>query len=394
MKRIYCRACDACGLMEVINLGRQPPSNALLDRADAKEQHYPLRMMVCRSCYLLQLDHDVPHTELFGDKYPYFSGASPSWVAHCRQYAGMISKRLDLQPGAVIVEIGGNDGTLLKNFQGTHRLNIEPSKSVAEAAVQAGVPTIVQAWGHATKLDVTGDLIIANNVMAHTPDLQGFIQAIKHNLTRGGTFTAEFPWALKLIQGTQFDTIYHEHYSYLSLRALIPLFAEHGLSIYDVEELPTHGGSLRIYAAHVGTRETTASIGAVLYMEQELKLLETYWKFRERAFHTRSDLEVFLRAAGPVYAAGAAAKGNTLINWLGLNNFDIVAVSDPTPAKQRKFLPGSRIPIITEEQLLAQKPEYVLILAWNWAEEISSKLHAIRGWNGQFVTAIPGLRIF
>lgn len=402
MKRIYCRACNACGLQEVLNLGRQPPSNALLASPKDKENYYPLRLVHCRACSLLQLDYDVPHDELFTGAYPYYSGQSKQWVEHCRQYADMIYQRLGLTKESTIYEIGGNDGTLLANFAGRafFLANYEPSDSVADHARSHGIPTVSKAWGRGIEqIAYPPDLIIANNVMAHDPDLQGFVETTAKYLNRGGTFTAEFPWAKNLIEQTQFDTIYHEHYSYFSLRALIPLFTEHGLSIYDVEKLPTHGGSLRIYASHTGAREVTKHVNDVLHEEADLGKMETYWKFRERAYSVRTEFETFLAHLSNEYpvtlcAYGAAAKGNTFINWLGLRASDIAAVGDTTPAKIGKFLPGSRIPIVSEAQLMQYRPDYVLILPWNWTQEITEKLHCIRAWGGQFVTAIPELKVF
>lgn len=402
MKRIYCRACNACGLQEVLNLGRQPPSNALLNSPKDKENYYPLRLVHCRACSLLQLDYDVPHDELFTSGYPYYSGQSKSWVNHCMAYADMIYQRLGLSKDSVVFEIGGNDGTLLANFRGRvfFLSNYEPSADVADAARSNSVPTITKSWGRGiAQVAYPADLIIANNVMAHDPDLQGFVETTAKYLARGGTFTAEFPWAKNLIELTQFDTIYHEHYSYFTLRALIPLFAEHGLSIYDVQKLSTHGGSLRIYASHTGTRETTKAVNKVLHEEADLGKMETYWKFRERAYGIRVDLEAFIESLQNEYPVtlvgyGAAAKGNTLLNWLGLGPSYITAVGDTTPAKIGKFLPGSHIPIVSEAQLMQYRPDYVLILPWNWRDEIVDRLHCIRAWGGQFVTAIPELKVF
>lgn len=401
--------------MEVLSLGTQPPSNALLSTPTEKERYYPLRLVVCRQCNLLQLDYDVPHDELFTNQYPYFSGQSKQWVEHCAAYAAMIYKRLGLGKDSVVFEIGGNDGTLLKNFLRTHTegggggkasrseqpvffvANYEASPNVADASRANGVPVVYKAWGRGVQqVAYPADLIIANNVLAHDPDIQGFVAATARYLNTGGTFTAEFPWALNLIEQTQFDTIYHEHYSYLTLHALVPLFIEYGLRIYDVEKLPTHGGSLRIYASHTGDHEVSKNVIDTMAEETKLSKMETYWAFRDRAYKIRSSVETFLASKPNALIAGygAAAKGNTLINWLGLTKDDIVAVGDTTPAKVGKWLPGSRIPIVTEHTMLAYKPEYVWILPWNWTDEIVSRLQSIRGWGGQFVTAIPELKVF
>lgn len=394
MKRIYCRACDACGLMEVLNLGRQPPSNALLVSPLDKEDYYPLRLVSCRSCGLLQLDYDVPQSQLFNDSYPLYSGSVPGTVAKSKEYAEQMTKRFELRPSSLVVEIGGNDGTLLKQFQ-TQVLNIEMSRGPMLAARAAGIPSLNYKWDHDPLVPAHADLIIANNVMAHNADPQGFVEGIAKALAPGGTFTAEFPWAARMIQGVQFDTIYHEHYSYFSLRALLPLFAEHGLQIYDVEELPyLHGGSLRIYATKTGTRETTLRVGLILDEEKDMLRAEQLYKFREKAYSARADLEAFLDSKGPIFAYGAAAKGNTLLNWIGANYGVILQVGDSSPEKIGKFLPGSHILVVDETTMLMHKPEYVLILPWNWKESIVDKLHCIRGWGGQFVTAIPELKVF
>jgi len=394
MKRIHCRACNACGLTEVLHLGLQPPSNALLAKP-GPEKTYPLRMVVCRQCHLMQLDYDVPHDELFTGGYPYFSGASAAQVQHAKEYVDMITDRLQLDCNSYVVEIGGNDGTLLKQFVEPRVLNVEISESVAAASEAAGIPVLRTPWGwHFERLPrERADLIIANNVMAHTPDPLGFIDCIKRNLGDHGTFTAEFPWGKNLIDQTQFDTIYHEHYSYFTLTSLLPLFAKCGLCIYHVEHLPVHGGSLRIYASHAGCPQTSA-VKEFLLAEAPLNRLETYWKFRERAFSLRGYFESFLSKHAPICAFGAAAKGNTFLNWMKVDSSEILAVGDDTAAKQGRFLPGSHIPIVPEQELLAMRPDYVLILPWNWADAIANKLHCIRAWGGQFVTAIPDLRVF
>lgn len=399
MKRIHCRACNACGLTEVLNLGRQPASNALLDNPiSIGRREYPLRLVLCRHCNLLQLDYDVPHDELFGSDYPFFSGSVPGTVRNAVKYACDMISRLALDNESTVVEIGGNDGTLLKEFSDQRVINVEMSASAAYASEAASIFTMRTPWGrHFGELPrERADLIIANNVMAHSPDPRGFIDCVKRNLGDFGTFTAQFPWALHMIEQCQFDTIYHEHYSYFTLRALMPLFAEHGLTIYDVEELPIHGGSLQIMVAHTGAMIPSIRIADFLAREREAGLdkLETYWKFRERAWSIRGDFEAFLSQHAPVYAYGAAAKGNTFLNWLHVSAEEILAVGDSTPAKIGKFLPGSNIPIISEAELLVRQPAYVVILPWNWKDNIVDKLHCIRGWGGQFVTAIPELKVF
>jgi len=398
MKRVHCRACNACGLQEVLDLGKQPPSNSLLVSVNQVETEYPLRLVLCRACNLLQLDYDVPHEELFSSAYPFYSGSVAGTVSNAPRYAKYMTDRLGLTTDSLVVEIGGNDGTVLKEFN-THKLNFEVSPGPAKAAADIGVPTIVQRWGQHTYLP-TGqpDFIYANNAFAHDPDPQAFVRAIADNLAAGGTFSAQFPWALRMIEQCQFDTIYHEHYSYFTLRALIPLFAEWGLTIYDAEELSIHGGSLQIMVSQVGTYPVTQRVADLLDLERAagLERLETYWKFGEKARSIRANFESFLisHRHERIFAFGAAAKGNTFLNWLQVGAEYIEAVADTTPAKIGKFLPGTRIPIVSEIELQARRPDYVVILPWNWADSIADKLHYMRGRGAQFVTAIPELKVF
>lgn len=389
MKRIYCRACNACGLQPVLNLGRQAPANTL--KTDAVK--YPLELVVCRACGLLQLDYDVPGDVLFDEDYPLYSASVPGTVARSKECAEYLTKRLCLTDSSLVVEIGGNDGTLLKQFK-TNILNYERAPGPAKAAMRAGTPTMRSRWGSDVSTPVPADLIIANNVMAHDPDLRSFVAGVARNLNRGGTFVAEFPWALRMIENAQFDTIYHEHYSYFSLRALIPLFTELGLQVYDVQELPDfHGGSLRIYATHIGKRAITASIYKFMELEKPLTQMETLIRFRDKAYSVKADMEAFLFTQGTIFAYGAAAKGSTFINWLGLDWTDIFAVGDSSPEKIGRHIPGTSIPIISEDALLLSKPSHVWILPWNWATQIGEKLCA-KGYTGKFVTAIPELKVF
>lgn len=396
MERTTCRICHSTDLYEVIHLGHQPPSNALRTFAQLlePEETFPLTLLSCRLCTLLQLGFDVPHDKLFNEDYPFFSGSVPGTVLRSKDYAWQMEQRLRLDRLDLVVEIGGNDGTLLKCFD-TRRLNYEMCAGPAMAAVERGVNTVLGEWGRDTKLPHKAKLIIANNVLAHDPELHSFIAGVASNLQEDGTFTAEFPWALNLIQQGQFDTIYHEHYSYFTVLSLSCLFAAHGMAIYDLEELPDlHGGSLRIYAGFAARHGRSAAVGHALLKEGPLCSLDALRAFHRKAWDIREAFEDFIEEYGPVWAYGAAAKGNTFINWLKLDMADILAVGDDTPAKIGKNLPGSCIPIISGKDLLDKRPEYVVILPWNWAPQIAEKLNYIRGWGGQFVTAIPDLKVF
>ena len=388
MIRTNCRACKG-PLSRILDLGSHPPSNALLAAPD-QEAKYPLRLMKCDSCTLCQLDFDVPPAELFGESYPYFSGQSAHWVEHCRQYAEDISKRLWLTEKDTVLEIGSNDGTMLKNFIGKCRaIGVDMSNSVALEAERNGVPTTTAPFTRAICWP-TADLLIANNVLAHTPDIEEFVATMQQTLTMDGVATIEFPWIVNLIEQCQFDTIYHEHYSYLSVTALDLLFRRYNLYIYDLEHLPTHGGSLRIYVCRTTFTSVTEAVKLAKVRETELD----YSHFAKRAELSREAFVRFLDYnRGGIFGYGAAAKGNTFLNYCGLSSFDIPMVIDTTPAKLDKFLPGSHIPIMGEPYLYECRPRYVLILAWNWKDEIVARLRA-GGYKGKFVTAIPLLRVF
>jgi len=393
VRRNLCRMCGG-PTQRIIDLGEQPPSNALLTCSIQPEQVYPLTIIVCERCALVQTGYDVPPTELFGAGYPYFSGQSEQWRAHCYQYVQNTIRRISLGKDDQVIEIGGNDGTLLQYFPKDIRtLNAEPSESVANAAIKAGVET--QITGFESKyVWPKADLIIANNVMAHTPDPEDMIKAVAETLKINGILTVEFPWIVNTIEGMQFDTMYHEHYSYLGIMPLQSLLLKYGLLIYDVEHLPFHGGSLRIWVCRTNFRPDPLRSQAVALCAAREKALD-YSQFERNAQHTRAELVRFVdyNRSYRIYGYGAAAKGNTLLNYCGINALDIPMVADTTPAKQGKWLPGSRIPIVTEDTMLAQHPAYILILAWNWKSEITAKLRA-RGYTGKFVTAIPRLEVF
>jgi len=400
-----CRACGGWLSVTMADLGMQPPSNAFLVlSSDAlQEKRYPLRAKVCEACKLVQVDYDVAPEELFGN-YVYFSSYSEEWLAHARAYCDMARRRFELDSTSLVVELASNDGYLLKNFlqMDIPVLGIDPSYTVAVAAKQVGVPTLVEFFGAALARRLVGenrraDLIIGNNVMAHVPDLNDFVAGIALLLKPSGNVTIEFPHLLKLIEHAEFDTIYHEHYSYISLYAIEQVFARHGLRLYDVEELPTHGGSLRIFATHVGRESLEDSAALRRVREEEARVglheLSTYSRFAERVEACRSSLLEFFSAARrdgkSVAAYGAAAKGNTLLNFCGVTRAEVAMVADRNPHKQAKFLPGTHIPVVSPEVLMQARPDYVLILPWNLEDEIRRQLHGITAWGGKFVMPVP-----
>jgi SAM-dependent methyltransferase len=404
-----CRACGGRLAVTMADLGMQPPSNAFLPSLEAarEEKRYPLRAKVCEACKLVQVDYDVAPEELFGD-YVYFSSYSEDWLAHAKRYCEAARLRFGLGPRSLVVELASNDGYLLRNFleAGIPVLGIDPSDTVARAAESVGVPTLVEFFGESVGARLAGedrgaDLIVANNVLAHVPRLNDFVAGIARLLKPDGTATLEFPHLLQLIEHVEFDTIYHEHYSYLSLYAIGQVFARHGLSIYDAEELPTHGGSLRIFAAHshrAGRGESPA-LAALKAREAAAGLaeLETYTRFAERVEACRHVLLEFLarakRESKTVAAYGAAAKGNTLLNFCGATPADIAMVGDRNPHKQSKFLPGTHIPVVSPEELMRARPDYVIILPWNLQAEIRRQLDGIKAWGGRFVIPVPAAAV-
>jgi SAM-dependent methyltransferase len=405
-----CRSCGGRLTVTMADLGLQPASNAFLESQAAieHERRYPLRAKVCENCKLVQLDYDVAPEELFGN-YVYFSSYSDQWLAHAKAYCEMALKRFALTSESLVVELASNDGYLLKNFLkiGIPVLGIDPSDTVAKAAEKIGVPTLVQFFGErvAKELSQQGrqaDLIIGNNVLAHVPQLNDFVAGIAALLRPQGSVTIEFPHLLELIRHVEFDTIYHEHFSYFSLYAMEQVFRRHGLRLYDVERLSTHGGSLRIFAAHAARADLSdsASLREVRAQEEAAGLadLKTYMQFAKRVDECRDSLREFLAGAKRdgkrVAAYGAAAKGNTLMNFCGITPDDIAFVADRNPHKQNKLLPGTHIPVISPEELMQAKPDYVLILPWNLRDEISRQLADINAWGGRFVTPVPLVQIF
>lgn len=404
-----CRHCGNGRFIPFADLQNSPPSNSMLTEATlyAPETYYPLVVGVCDRCFLAQVDEHKKAEEIFDADYTYFSSFSRSWLAHCERFANSAIERFGLGAESKVIEVASNDGYLLQYFQqaGVPVLGVEPTANTAEVAVAKGIPTLVNFFGSDfAKAKVAGqaDLICGNNVFAHVPDINDFTAGLEIALAPGGVVSLEFPHLLRLIEEAQFDTIYHEHFSYLSLGATISIFEAQGLKVFDVEELPTHGGSLRVFGARAddSSKQRRASVDRVLAAEQELGLggREIYEAFQPRIDKIRADFLAFLleqRAAGKKVAGyGAAAKGNTLLNYCGVKGNELVRfVADLSPHKQGRYLPGSRIPVLAPEQIDAEKPDFIVIFPWNIRDEVVEQLAHVREWGGRFVVAIPELRI-
>lgn len=402
-----CRHCGMALQHNFVDLGFAPPSNAYVYAEDLSnpEVYYPLRVKVCHRCWLVQTEDYTRAEELFSADYAYFSSTSSSWLEHASGYARMITERLRLGPESFVIEVASNDGYLLKNFVavGIPCLGIEPTASTAAAAEALGIPVKREFFGEAlgrrlTEEGRSADLIAGNNVYAHVPDINDFTRGLAAALKPEGTVTLEFPHLVPLIEQTQFDTIYHEHFSYLSLTTVASIFAGAGLRVWDVEELPTHGSSLRVYGCRAdATIATTERVAALLAREDEFGVtrLETYTEFQKRADRVKDDLLAFLieqkRAGRRVAAYGAAAKGNTLLNYAGVRPDLLPYVCDAAPSKQGKFLPGSHIPIRAPEALWENSPDYVVILPRNIAQEVRTQLKDLAEGGASFVTAVPEL---
>jgi 2-polyprenyl-3-methyl-5-hydroxy-6-metoxy-1,4-benzoquinol methylase len=399
-----CRFCSS-PLTEVFaDLGVSPLANSYLreDQLSNMEPHYPLKAWVCGSCMLVQLEEFETPAGIFSD-YAYFSSFSTSWLAHAERYVHDMIARFGFDSKSQVIEIASNDGYLLQYFQaaGVPVLGIEPAANVAQAAIAKGIPSRTIFFGRDTARDLKADLLIGNNVYAHVPDLHSFTEGLKIALNPNGIITLEFPHLLRLMDEAQFDTIYHEHFSYLSLLTAQKIFAHHGLTIFDVEELPTHGGSLRIFGRHAEntTHKTTPRVEAVLTKERAAGLdrLDAYRHFAEKVKRVKCDVLQFLidtrRAGKTVVGYGAPAKGNTLLNYCGIGPELLSFTVDRSPHKQGHYLPGTRIPIYTPEAIKQARPDYVLILPWNLKDEITEQMKAIRTWGGRFVVAIPSLEV-
>ncbi len=405
-----CRSCGANLRDTFVDLGRSPLANSYLKAEQLKEPEplYPLHAYVCGECFLVQLELLAEPQEIFSD-YAYFSSYSDSWIEHARVYADGVSKRFGLNGQSWVVEIASNDGYLLQFLveKGIAVLGIEPAANVAQAAIKKGIPTLVRFFDADTARELASDgrradLIIGNNVLAHVPDLNGFVRGMKILLHDKGVITLEFPHLMRLMEENQFDTIYHEHFSYFSLGTIRQCFERHGLQIFDVDELPTHGGSLRVYAGHESdiSKTRSARVDDLLAREQEAGLtnLERYLAFGEQVKETKRKLVNFLIAAKQngksVIGYGAPAKGNTLLNYCGVGKDLIDYTVDRSPHKQGHFLPGTRIPIFSPDRIKETMPDFVLILPWNLQDEIMDQMKYIRQWNGRFVVPIPEVRVY
>jgi SAM-dependent methyltransferase len=408
---MHCRFCKTELEHVFIDLINSPASNSFLSlvQLNEPETFYPLKVFTCHKCFLVQVDEFKKSDAIFNGDYVYFSSYSTSWLKHASDYADAMTARFGYNEKSQVIEIASNDGYLLQYFlqKGIQVMGIEPTANTAEVAKEKGIKTVVEFFGIelADRLrnhwDVKADLLLGNNVLAHVPDILDFVGGMKIILADDGVITMEFPHLMQLVDNNQFDTIYHEHFSYLSFYSVQQIFESQGLEIFDVQELPTHGGSLRIFAKHRedASKEISENVSALLRKEIEkgVNKLDYYDAFQQKAFKVKLDLTEFLinqyRAGKKVAAYGAAAKGNTLLNYCGIKNDLVCFVVDANPHKQNKFLPASHIPVLDEAHLKEAKPDFVLILPWNLKEEITAQLSYIKEWGGKFVIPIPSLQI-
>ena len=405
-----CRFCGANLQHTFVDLGASPIANDYLDpsKLDQMEPFYTLHVKVCGDCLLVQVADCISARHIFSDHYAYFSSFSDSWLVHAKTYVEMITARLALGKQHHVIEVACNDGYLLQYFvaKGIPVLGIEPTANTAEAATKKGIPTVVKFLGEGTARDLAkggrqADLLIGNNVLAHVPDINDFVEGLRILLKPTGVLTMEFPHLMRLMSENQFDTMYHEHYQYLSLMVVEKIFGAHGLTVFDVEELPTHGGSLRIYARQTHDESKPATPRVEELRQRELQAgydqLKTYFSFTERVKETKRKLLEFLiaakRSGKTIVGYGAPAKGNTLLNYCGVRTDFIDYTVDRSPHKQNLLLPGTRIPIHHPDKIRETKPDYVLILPWNIKEEIMQQRAFIHEWGGQFVVPIPEVRI-
>ncbi len=405
-----CRHCASELTLPLLDLGSAPPSNAYLteERLHLPEKWFPLRVLVCEHCWLAQTEDFAERQELFGVDYAYFSSFSTTWLAHANDYVADMADRCALHADSLVVEVAANDGYLLQYVRERNIpcLGIEPTAGPAAAARAKGIAIVEDFFGKhlARQLADQGrqaDLTVANNVLAHVPDINDFVAGFAILLKPHGVATFEFPHLLRLMAANQFDTIYHEHFSYLSLTAVQRIFAANGLTLFDAQELPTHGGSLRLFAqrSDCGAQPRSDRVATLLRQEEAagLRTATYYAGFQARAEKVKDDLVSFLidskRRGKTVAAYGAAAKGNTLMNFAGIRSDLIPYVVDRNPAKQGCFMPGSRIPIVTETRLREHRPDYIMILPWNLQTELTAQLSYSRAWGGRFVTAIPTLEV-
>lgn len=408
---MQCRFCKTELEHVFIDLINSPASNSFLtkEQLNEPETFYPLKVYTCHTCFLVQVDEYKKSDAIFDSNYAYFSSYSTSWLAHAKRYADMMVERFGFTDQSQVIEIASNDGYLLQYFKEKNIpvMGIEPTANTAEVAVAKGIKTIVEFFGVeladrlANHWEVKADLLLGNNVLAHVPDITDFVGGMKIILAEKGVITMEFPHLMQLVDNNQFDTIYHEHFSYLSFYTVKQIFEAAGLEMFDVDEIPTHGGSLRIYAKHQEdfTKDISPNVAAVLKKEMDkgIAALSYYDNFQQKALKVKLDMTSFLieqkRAGKKVAAYGAAAKGNTLLNYCGIKNDLIEFVVDANPHKQNKWMPASHIPVMNEEYLKEHQPDFVIILPWNLKDEITAQLSYIKEWGGQFVIPIPNLQV-
>ena len=407
-----CRFCKKALTTKFVDLNNCPPSNSFLSAQQLNEPecYYPLTTYVCDECFLVQIDEYKKAREIFNNDYVYFSSYSKSWVEHARRYADSMVDRFHFDENSLVVEIASNDGYLLQHFKnkGIPVLGIEPTKNTANVAIIKGIPTITEYFTTEFALRLNqrrqkANLLVGNNVLAHVPDIDDFVQGLKTALHHDGVITMEFPHLLRLVEDCQFDTIYHEHFSYLSFTTVKKIFEAHGLEMFDVEEQPTHGGSLRIFAKHMDdtTKSISPRVQSMLDKEKSagVTTLAYYQNFQERVNAIKYKLLEFLvekkNAGKSVAGYGAAAKGNTLLNYAGVKGDDLIQyVVDAAPSKQGKYLPGSHIPVCSEQKIRETRPDYIIIFPWNLKEEIIEQLSYVSEWNCEFVVFVPDTRFY
>ena len=408
---MQCRFCTTELHHVFIDLVSSPASNSFLtaEQLNEPETFYPLKVYTCHNCFLVQLDEYKKSGAIFNSNYVYFSSYSSSWLKHASDYADKMTERFGYTEDSLVMELASNDGYLLQYFvqKGIKVMGIEPTSNTAEVAISKGIKTVTEfftaelADRFANHWEVKADLLLGNNVLAHVPDIMDFVLGMKIILKEEGVVTMEFPHLMQLVDNNQFDTIYHEHFSYLSFHTVKQIFESQGLEIFDVEEIPTHGGSLRIYAKHAedSSKSISGNVAVLLQKETDkgMTTMSYYENFQQKALKVKLDLTEFLiqqkRADKKVAAYGAAAKGNTLLNYCGIKNDLVGFVVDANPHKQDKFLPASHVPVTQEAHLKATKPDYIIILPWNLKEEIMGQLAYVKEWGGKFVIPIPELQV-
>lgn len=406
---MICRNCKKIATQVFADLDFSPPSNSFLthEQLNEPETYYPLKVLVCGNCYLVQVDEHKSHESIFNESYAYFSSYSASWLKHAEDYTSKMIQRLNLGSNSFVVEVASNDGYLLKNFveASIPCLGVEPTHSTAKVAREAGVPTVEKFFGKDTATHLISqygkaDLMLGNNVLAHVPDIHDFISGFSCMLKPEGVVTFEFPHLLRLIQNNQFDTIYHEHFSYLTLDVVQRIFSQHGLRVFDVDELSTHGGSLRVYGClETAKYELSPAVQGVLSLEMEtgLQSAETYSHFQDKIKFVKNTFLEYLITANKkglrVAAYGAAAKGNTLINYAGIKKDLLQYVVDASPFKIGSYLPGSHIPVVGVDHLKKDRPDVIVVLPWNLYDEIDQQLSAALDWKYELVRFIPELKV-